>query len=941
MRYGFYLFIYLLFTSLCSSQTFSLTGNVQDPDGNPLEAATVYLTSVKDSTLIEYTITNKNGGWELKTKKIEQPVYLKVSYVSFVDHKQELKSVLENKDFGTIKMEDKTNELDAVVIEGEIPPIRIKQDTLEFNASSFKVRPDANVEALLKQLPGIAIDSDGKITHNGKPVNEILVNGKPFFDTDGKMALKSLPAEMIDKVQLSDTKTKAEKISGQNSNGENASINLTIKKDMNKGLFGKLTAGYGTNERYETSGLLNYFKDKRKLSFLASSNNINSSGFSQDELFDNMGRMGSSWISSGGSYSLNGMYFGANRGITITNTAGLNYSDELLKDFEVSGSYSYTGARTENENRTKEISLLPQTTDTEGNLINNNFTTESTSRSDSEQFTHNFNTDFEVKPDSTSTLSFVPRFNFGSMVSRNNSMETSRDENGQLLNESDGSTFDKTDNASFTGRMYYFKSITKKGRSIGVTFNNENRKNDGISLNQSTTAFYEDTDNDGIDDTTLDVRDQKRFNRQTNDSYNGGVEYFEPLTDSLKLKISVDYNWRQSLDERVGYDYDAITQDYTALNELLSNHLVTTTKTTTPTAGINVAKKKYYMNLDLGTSFTTFDNFSRYLGTDYSLTKNYALPKARMYFNYRVSKTKNMSLSYNLNTSFPGARQLLPVVDVSNPLYTITGNPDLDPTLTHNISASYRNFDYSSKSGYSVYTGASIYQDQVVGYTLIDPSAKRTTTYRNISGAYNMYLGLNWNKSFKKEAHNFRLNLGLNSNYGLQKGFTNSELYEATSYGITPNAGLTYEYGELLTISPSYQFTYDEQNYTSYNLNSTSNVVHRFNLQTTSYWPKHVVFGNDFAYTYNSNIAPGFKRDFYLWNTSLGYNFLDDKLLCKVKVYDVLNQNLGTSRTISATSITDQENIVLKRYVMFSLTFKIERFGGKEALDKNRSRRFR
>src|SRR5690606_34798854 len=159
-----------------------------------------------------------------------------------------------------------------------------------------------------------------------------------------------------------------------NSNGENASINLTIKKDMNKGLFGKLTAGYGTNERYETSGLLNYFKDKRKLSFLASSNNINSSGFSQDELFDNMGRMGSSWISSGGSYSLNGMYFGANRGITITNTAGLNYSDELLKDFEVSGSYSYTGARTENENRTKEISLLPQTTDTEGNLINNNFT---------------------------------------------------------------------------------------------------------------------------------------------------------------------------------------------------------------------------------------------------------------------------------------------------------------------------------------------------------------------------------------------------------------------------------------------------------------------------------------------------------------------------------------------------------------------------------------
>lgn len=91
-----------------------------------------------------------------------------------------------------------------------------------------------------------------------------------------------------------------------------------------------------------------------------------------------------------------------------------------------------------------------------------------------------------------------------------------------------------------------------------------------------------------------------------------------------------------------------------------------------------------------------------------------------------------------------------------------------------------------------------------------------------------------------------------------------------------------------------------------------------------------MVFGNDFGYTYNSNIADGFKKDFYLWNTSLGYNFLDKKLLAKVKVYDVLNQNLSATRTITATTIRDEENDVLKRYLMFSLTYKIEKFGGKE-----------
>jgi hypothetical protein len=189
-------------------------------------------------------------------------------------------------------------------------------------------------------------------------------------------------------------------------------------------------------------------------------------------------------------------------------------------------------------------------------------------------------------------------------------------------------------------------------------------------------------------------------------------------------------------------------------------------------------------------------------------------------------------------------------------------------------------------------------------------------------------LSVNWNKSVKRDAHNYRLNLGLSSSYNIDKGFLNGELYDTKSVRITPRVNFTYEYGELLTINPSYSFTYNESSFSNYTVNSASNFLHTFSLQTTTYWPKHVVFGNDFGYTYNSNIADGFKKDFYLWNTSIGYNFLKDELLFKVKVYDLLNQNTGTSRTISPTNVMSQENTVLKRYIMFSLTYKIGKFGG-------------
>jgi hypothetical protein len=180
------------------------------------------------------------GAFNFKIKKSDKAMALKIAYISYQDFKEDVTGLTSDKDFGTIELKEAVNALNEVVVKAEIPPIRVKKDTLEFNAASFKVGADANVEALLKQLPGVEISPEGKITVNGKEVNNILVNGKPFFGKDGKIATQNLPAEIIDKVQVVDTKTKAEELSGEASSSQDKTINLTIQEDKNKGFFGKL-----------------------------------------------------------------------------------------------------------------------------------------------------------------------------------------------------------------------------------------------------------------------------------------------------------------------------------------------------------------------------------------------------------------------------------------------------------------------------------------------------------------------------------------------------------------------------------------------------------------------------------------------------------------------------------------------------------------------------
>ena len=915
----------LFLTSFSFSQkTVNLKGKIIEKKTKlPIESATVYLSLAKDSTVIDYTITNKLGNFSFNIKKVDKPVFLKVSFVTFQDFKTALPSIQDDKDFGTINLEESINTLNEIVIKNDAPPIRIKKDTLEFNASSFKVRPDANVETLLKQLPGVEIDAEGKITVNGKEVKQVLVNGKPFFDKDGKIALQNLPSDIINKVQVSDLKTKKEELTGEKAKSNDASINLTIDENKNKGFFGKIMSGLGSDERYESSLLLNYFKNKRKISFLGGANNINSVGFSLNEVFDSMGSSRNTYISSDddGSFNINGLQFGGGNGITKSYVIGTNYADQLVKDFDTNASYFLTNSNTKNSNRTNLINLLPS----------GNFTTKSQSETENKTNANNFNVTFEYKIDSTTTFYYQPKFVKSDSKRFEKSTEVSTDNFNQIVNEKQALDQNETDNFTFSNYFTFNKVFKRKGRNINLSITSDNSKNNLTNTAQSKTTFNQDTNNDGIPDiTTFDNRNQKRFNKNKNDEYSLEVDYNEPLKDSLQIVLSLDYKKVKIENNQNTFDFSTSSNDFSLLNNLLTSELSSNRNTINPNFGINSNKSNFYFGVFLGTAITDLKYKSNYLNVGNEISKKYLLPSVEAYVDITFSKSKSLYFNYDYKVEFPQADQILSVTNLSDALNTFVGNSNLIPEKSHQIYLSFNNYDFQTKSGMYFWSSFNFNESNIVASTTFDSSRKRNTTYVNVDNTFNSSFGFNINKTIKKEANSYKFGSGMNISLSKNKGFSENELFISNRISVSPRVNFTYNYGELLTINPSYSFTYSENKYTNYLIEKATNVTHKLNLETTSYFPKHFVFGNDFGYNFNSNIADGFKKDFYLWNISLGYNFFKDKLLAKIKVYDVLNQNQNTKTTISATSILDEQNTVLKRYVMFSLTYKLQKFGGKE-----------
>lgn len=922
----FFLLGFLFIFASAEAQDYKIQGKIIDSENVALESATIYVESVKDSTLVDYTISDVDGNFIVEGSTDVDEVNLFISFTGFQTYKKRYQ-LSQNRTIntGTITLQLADNTLGEVVVQGTKAPVSIKTDTLEFNAASFKTKADANLEEVLKKLPGVAVDKDGAITVNGKPVSRILVNGKEFFGDDPKIATKNLPKEIINKIQVVDTKTKSEEFTGKEGDSENKTINITIDEDKNKGYFARLTAGGGTDERYELSGIGNYFKDDLRVSVLASSNNINSSGFTFDEVFDAMGRNAYAITrNSNGNFSINGNSFGSGGGgITKSDNGGVSFVNEWSDETELSANYFFNRGDTKTRTEVERENILPDRT-----YFNN-----STSSSDRKNDNHRARFGFEFEPDTLTRISFRPNITVNDGFVKSNSNTSSFEEDGTPINTAETEQYTELLSTNFSNNLNVSRKFGTKGGFVSLGFDNTNNTSEEENVYFSSREIYDDAGN--LTDT--DIQDQFINQNTRKDEYSISANTRLPLSEKLSLDVSYSYTKSNDESERLIYEKNDLTGEYDVLVDTLSNDFNSETFNHRPNIGLVYRDDKLRASISGGLENVRLKNEDLFTETSFDNTYNNFYSRA--YFRYKLNKTKSIYFNYRNSRNVPSITQLQPVTNTTNPLNIVTGNPNLDPSLQHNIYMNFNNYDFKSRSGFYAYLGGDLTNDQVVSITTTNQDLVRTTSYTNVDGAYSLFAGASLDKTITLESKNtIKIDAGIYGNMSKDLGFSNGVKFDSNRYSVSPNLGVQYDIVDILTIEPSYDISFINAKYSLNNTRDQNYVNHNVGLELTSYWPKNFVFGNDISYQHLGNIAPGFKNDFVLWNMSLGYKIMGDDGIFKVKVFDVLDQNISTSRTTGDDFVQDTQQLVLEQYVMFSFTYKLSKFGGKDP-NKRRGRR--
>ncbi len=913
------LLIFSLLSTFLYAQKFEIRGNLVDENQNtPLESATIFAEKPADSSLITYTISGKNGEFELEGRTIVKELNVNISYTGYASLQKKVTLNGEPIDLGTIKMALQAESLGDVVLTATRAPITIKKDTLEFNAASFSTKANATVEDLLRELPGVEVDAQGNITVNGKPVNKILVNGKPFFGDDPTIATKNLTKEIVDKIQVTDTKTDSEAFSGEKGDDQNKTINITIDEEKNKGIFGRVATGGGTDKRFEYAGLINYFDNDLRLSALAGGNNINSPGFSFGEIEKMFGSARNLNFNSNGSFNFNGKAFGSGEGITNSRTTGANYADDFAKGTDISADYFYSAANSFNEEIRDRENILPE----------NRYFSTSNSKSESENDTHSANIRFKTQIDSTFLVEVRPQFTFNKSSEEFNRNEESRNLSDELINQSN------SENTSFReGRNFenYFTATKKYGKGGGyfrLYVKNEINSTENDDFTQSLTQIF------GEEPSTIN-RNQFIDGDQDRNSYRIMPSFNLPLVaDTLFLNINYTFQTEKRRDKRSVFDFNDFTGDFSNFNTSQSTDFTNTNESSTPQIGINYRNDKIFARFNVSYVFRTLESDDAL--RDFQFENEFNALELGANFRYQFSKKFSMYTGYYLENVAPNIDHLSPYVDISDPLNITMGNPDLKPSNEHRLYFGANNYDYQTRTGFYSYLNANVTTDRVVPRTIVDENFVRTTTFTNVDGNYSISGNVGYNKSSKIDSLR-TLKFGANMYVSATKNvnFNNNIEYNSRTISYFPSIDASFTWKDYFEINPSYTLNYNTYSFDIDAFENRNYTRHEFHLRTKTFFPKFLEWSNDIEYVYNADVAEGFDKSYVFWNSSLTYLFLKDSGSATIKVYDLLNQNNNVRRVSNQDYIQDIQSTVLQQYFMLTLSYKFNTLGKKGEIKDN------
>jgi hypothetical protein len=916
----------VLSISTLNAQNSSIKGSITDTlNKQNLNRTVIALLKAKDSVLVKFTRSDVDGKFEIKNVPAGKFV-LMITHPTYADYMDGIElSEAENKDLGQVRMTLKSKLLEEVVVRAQIAAIRMKGDTIEYKADSFKVREGASVEEMLRKLPGLQVDKDGNVTAQGEKIEKVLVDGEEFFGDDPTMATKNIQADAIDKVQVFDKKSDQAAFTGIDDGTKTKTLNLTLKEDKKKGYFGKIELGGGPSNRWNNSLMANSFKSKRKFSVYGIMSSTGKTGLDWSEREKYGAGSNMEYNSDGGYFMWNGNndeFEDGNfngRGIPTAWNLGVQYSKKYDADKQnINTSYRYGKINNSGGGNSISQSILPTNTFT--NKESNNFY--------SSKQRHSLNGTYELQIDSFTSLKIVANGYKGDITSLNSYNSVSLDSAGNQVNNSNRITSSLGNNSSFNSNFLLRKRFKKPGRTISVSFDQKYTSNNSDGLLNAVNQFYEKT---GLLVNT-DSIDQKKLNDVENSGYYSRVAYTEPIVKNVFLEVSYGVRVSNSQSKKLSYDKSSEGK-YEVLNTAFSNdydfHVLTNSggmtwryngKKITFSAGGDVAKA----------NFKQTD-----LLRDTAIKYNYTNFFPRSMFQYKFNSNSRVSLNYNGVTRQPSIEQIQPVRDNTNTLNIAVGNPDLKQEFRHSFNANFNSYKVLSQRGFYTYGSMNFVSDAITTNettaTSGDSIGKRTYQFINMNGNYSGNSGGGYNMKIKKIDISFQLGFNLsvsrnNSIVNRQKNVTDNN-----SYGLNFSV---YKYKEK---------AFDINYYSDIRYNTSVSSIQP-DRKTNFYTQSHNIYFNynlPWKFEINTNVEANFRQrinafdqnnDVVVWNGYIGRKlFKNDKGLIRLQAFDILDQNRGYNRFTNSSIIREETYQSLRRYFLLSFVLNFSKNPGGNA----------
>ncbi|WMJ72630.1 outer membrane beta-barrel protein [Cytophagaceae bacterium ABcell3] len=913
------LFIILTFISLHVTAQTHLEGVVVDESFDfPLTGAWVKLISLPDSTK-KATYTDDEGSFSFKS--VKPGVYaLQITSLGYYELNKKVEVSKEPLLLDTLKMQGEDLLLDEINIEGEIPPVTQNGDTSQFNAESFKVNPDANVEDLIKKMPGVVMEN-GKLKVQGEDVKMIFVDGKPFFGDDPSVVLKNLPADAVSKIQVYDRQSEQAQFTGFDDGETSKTINIITKPDMRNGKFGRVYGGYGTDSRYKAGGNINAFNGDQRISVIGQTNNINIQNFSSEDLEGIGGEGGNRRRGrrrQGAGSDISDFQIGTQDGIAQTSALGINYSDKWGKKTEVTGSYFFNRSNIVTDHRLNRSYVL---SDSIQRYREN-------SLSLTRNIDHRLNFRIEHKIDSMNSFLILPRVTLH-QNDGNSELNGENRLNGIMLNET-GNIFN-TDLMGYNlaNDILYKRRFSKEGRTLSMNLHTGYNRNHGENFLNAGNIFY----HNGLIADTIDQYAELITNGA---NISATTAYTEPLGKNGQLKLDHRFTWQDNISDRRTFQYSLPEMGYTVIDTALSNIFNSNYVSQRVGGGYRYQKDKLRFNIKLRYEWAQL-NGEREFPNPGTFTRNFSnlLPSAML--RYDFSKTKNLRVFYRTYTRVPNVEQLQNVIHNNNPLKLYSGNADLVQEYRNRIFVRYSAsqpekganfFTYVSGTFINNFISNSTYiagQDTMLAEGILLQRGAQLTRPVNLDGYYSLHSFSSYSFPVKV----IKSNLGLNFRAGHTRrpGLINNLL----NYSYNNNFGLGFTLGS--NISQNLDFTIASNtnfNFVENTLRSDLNTS--FISQSTQFsfnwifW-KGLVCRTTINHQLYSGLAEGFNQSFFLWNMSIGKKiFNNQRGEVTLSVYDLLGQNNNIQRVVTEAYVEDVMTNVLQRYIMLNFTYNLRSF---------------